>query len=638
AVALYAGNPVVHNHGTLMLMLLLSKVLGTFNRYSATSVDQLPHMLASLTMFGHQLLMPVPDVDRCSYLLMLGANPLVSNGSIMTAPGIKNRLAALRRRGGRLVVIDPRRSETAKMADQHVFVRPGSDAMFLAALLHTLFAEGLVALGRLAAFTDGVEALRHAVASFSPAACAAATGIDAAVTVSLARELAAAERAAVYGRVGVCTQRFGGLNGWLINALNIVTGNLDREGGVMLTTPAADLVALAGRLGEQGHFDKGRSRVHELPEFGGEYPAATLADEITTAGDGRIRALITIAGNPVLSTPNGAKLERALPKLAFMASVDLYRNETTRHANLIFPATAQLEQGHYDLAFHALAVRNTAKYSPPLFQPPAGALHDWQILLQLATRIIKKRGGVLAGLGGSAAALALSRLGADGALDLMLRTGPYGAGAGFGPDAGLSLSSLRNKPHGIDLGPLLPRLPERLSHPNKRIALAPAIYLADLNRLAAERDRPSNAGELLLIGRRQLRNNNSWLHNSRRMVKGRDRCTLLMHPSDAKTRGVAHGEQVVVRSRVGEVRVPLHVSEQVMAGVVSLPHGFGHHRPGTQLSVARAAAGASANDVTDDQWRDELSGTAAINGVVVSVTAVDTADASRPHRHDERRS
>jgi anaerobic selenocysteine-containing dehydrogenase len=612
SVAVYQGNPTVHNHGSMLYGQLFLRGLGTRNRYSATSVDQLPQMLASLLMFGHQLLLPVPDLDRTRHFLVFGANPLASNGSLMTAPGIERRLRELKSRGGRLVVIDPRRSETAALADLHVPVRPGTDALLLLALLQVLFDERLARLGRLEPFVDGVADLARLAAPFTPGAVEAATGVPAATTRALARDFAAAEPAVAYGRVGVSTQEFGSLASWLIVVLNVVTGNLDRPGGAMFTRPAIDVVALAARGGQRGHFDKGRSRVRGLPEFGGEYPAATLAEEIETEGADRIRALVTSAGNPVLSTPNGGRLERALPLLDFMVSIDFYLNETTRHAHLILPPTAALEHDHYDLVFHLLAVRNTAKYSPALFEPEPGARHDWQIFLELSERVLRAKGR----LGWKSRALhaALRRLGPGGLLDLMLRAGEHGLRRGL---RGLSLRRLRRAVHGVDLGPLEPCLPGRLYTPDRRVALAPEPFVRDLERLRP-RLTPAENG-LLLIGRRELRSNNSWMHNSERLVKGRDRCTLLVHPEDARRRGVADGQRVRVRSRVGAVEVPVQLTTDVMPGVVCLPHGWGHHREGTRLAVAAAHAGASFNDLADDQAVDALSGTARFSGTPVEV-------------------
>lgn len=626
AVAVYQGNPMVHNHGSLLFGPMFVRSLRTWNRFSATSVDQLPHQLTSTLLFGHQLLLPVPDVDRTSFLLILGANPVVSNGSLMSAPGIARRLKAIRERGGTVVVVDPRRTETAEIADRHHFIRPGADVFLVLGLLCTIFAERLAAPGRLAGFTDGLDAIERLVAEFTPERVAPHVGIEAARIRELARDFASARSAVCYGRLGTCTQEFGTATTWLIQVLNVVTGNLDRPGGAMFTRPAVDVVTLGARMGETGHFDRGRSRVRGLPEFSGEYPVATLAEEILTEGPGQIRALVTMAGNPVLSAPNGRALDRALSGLKFMASVDLYINETTRHAHVILPPTGPLEHDHYDLAFHALAVRNTAKYSPPLFAPSDDARHDWQIYVELATRM--GASGPLGELAARAKRAALSRLSPARIIDAALRFGPYGAG--LRPlSSGLSLAKLRREVHGVDLGPLEPCLPERLYTPSRRIQLAPEPFVRDLGRAreALSRGEAAAAGaggdgeayDLRLIGRRQLRSNNSWLHNSLRLVKGGNRCTLLMHPDDAARRGIGRGQRVRVASRVGSIELEVEVTDEMMPGVVSVPHGWGHGRDGVQLETARQHAGESVNDVTDDLVIDALSGTAALNGVPVRV-------------------
>ncbi len=617
AVGVYVGNPTVHNYGSLLFAIPLLKALKTRNLYSATSVDQLPHHLAALEMFGHLLLLPVPDLDRTDHLLILGANPAVSNGSLMSAPDVAKRLAAIRARGGEVVLVDPRRSETAKLADRHHFIRPGTDVLLLAAMLHTLFAERLTRPGRLAAFTDGIDAVEAAVAEFSPERVASATGLAAATIRGLARDLAAAGSAAVYGRVGVSLQEFGAASAWLINVLNVVLGNLDRPGGVMFTRPAFDVVELGARLGQRGHFARGRSRVRGLPEFNGEYPVATLADEILTEGEGQIRGMVTLAGNPVLSTPNGRRLDEALAGLEFMVSIDFYINETTRHAHIILPPTAALEHDNYDVALHALAIRNTAKYSPQLFAPSPDARHDWQILLELTTRLAA-RDRVTTMIGRAQRAV-LGRLPPHRIVDLGLRLGPY---------RGLSLRKLRDEVHGVDLGPLEPCLPARLFTPTRRISLAPPLLVGDLERvkarlLAEDTVATEAAGfDLRLIGRRHLRSNNSWMHNSRRLVKGPARCTVLLHPDDAARRGIAAGQQVRVRSRVGSIELPAELTDEMMPGVISVPHGWGHDRPGVALATAREHAGASVNDLTDDRLLDELSGNAALNGVPVRVDAI----------------
>ncbi len=604
AVAIYLGNPTVHGFGASTAAILLSRALGTRSRFSATSVDQLPQMLASLEVLGHQFLLPVPDLDRATFLLALGANPRASNGSLMTAGDVGARLDALRARGGRLVVVDPRRTETAARADRHLAIRPGGDAALLLGLLHVLLGEGLARPGRLAGFTDGLDRLEALAARFPPERVAARTGIAAAEIRRLARDFAGAEAAVAYGRVGVCTQEFGALASWLVLALNVVSGALDRPGGAMFPSPAVDLVP----GGSPGSFGRHRTRVRGLPAFGGELPAAALAEEIETPGPGQIRALVTFAGNPVLSTPNGARLERALAGLDTMVSIDLFRNETTRHAHLILPTAFGFEKDQYDAVFYQLAVRNAARWAPAIVPPPPGVRPDFRVLLDLALAVRARGGGRpgwRTGLG-----LRLARaLGERRLLDRALRAGPRR----------LSLAALRRAPHGLDLGAHQPRLPGRLHTPGKRLRLFPERYQADLARLEADVDAPPAAGTLLLVGRRQLRSNNSWMHNSLRLVKGPAACTLQLHPADAAARGLADGSLARVRSRVGEVRVPVSVTDAVSPGVACLPHGWGHARPGAALGVAAAHAGASYNDLADEERLDALSATAALNGIPVTV-------------------
>jgi anaerobic selenocysteine-containing dehydrogenase len=617
-VAIYQGNPTVHNIGCMTHGQLFVRALRTRQRYSATSLDQLPHMLAGLMMFGHQLLLPIPDVDRTDFFLVLGANPVASNGSIMTAPGIARRLKELRARGGKLVVVDPRRTETAEIADRHVFIRPGTDALLLASLIRQIAKQG-ARLGRLAAFTDGLDAIVRAVDPFTPEAIAGPTGIDPEVVKELARDLLAARTAACYGRVGVSTQEFGGLCAWLLNVLNIVSGNIDRPGGMMFTRPAIDAVEIAARFGETGTFGRYKSRVRGLPEFGGELPAAVLAEEIDTPGEGQVKALVTSAGNPVLSSPNGNRLERALASLELMVSIDIYRNETTRHAHYILPPTFGLEHANYDLAFHLLAVRNTAKYSPAVFDRPKDARHDWEIYLELALRMRSSRAA--SSLLSPLRKLLSPALPPERILDFALRTGPFGGG--FSPfNQGLTLERLKSEVHGIDLGPLEASLPERLYTESKRIVLAPQIFLDDIARLERKLSDRSSNGELHLIGRRDLRTNNSWMHNSERLVKGADRCTVLMHPLDAEQHALTNGQQVELRSGVGSVVARLEISDEVMRGVVSLPHGWGHARSGVQLRIAEKHPGVSINDLTDEGRLDLLSGSVAFSGVPVTVHAV----------------
>jgi len=634
SIAFYAGNPTVHNHGSLLFGPGFLQALRTRNRFSATSVDQLSHHFAAYFMFGHQLLIPVPDLDHTQFLLILGANPVVSNGSLMSAPDVANRLKAVRARGGQIVVIDPRRTETAALANRHHFIRPGTDALFLLCLLHVLFAEKLTNPGRLGDFTDGFEEIERLVADFPPLIAERVAGIPAAGIQNLAREFAASSSAVCYGRLGVSTQEFGGLCQWLINVINIVTGNLDRRGGTLFTTPAFDVVKAPKSLASPGHFARRHSRVRKLPEFAGEMPVVTLAEEILTEGDGQIQALVTSAGNPVLSTPNGRQLDRALSKLQFMVSIDFYINETTRHAHIILPPTSALEHDHYDLAFHFLAIRNTAKYSPAMFEREPDTRHDWEIFLELESRLGDQK------LSSRLWRKLLSRLGPAGMLDLGLRFGPYGSW--FPLAGGLTVKKLLKKPHGVDLGPLQPRLPKRLS--GKRIQLAPEIFVKDLERLkngflvergvslssdCSHEDRAAVQQEeydLRLIGRRNLRSNNSWMHNSERLIKGKEQCTLMIHPDDASRIGILNGQKVCVESRVGSIALQAQITGDVMPGVVSIPHGWGHDRPGVKMDVAQGRPGASINDLTDDLVVDALCGTAAFNGTRVRVKPIPRLD------------
>lgn len=617
AVATYAGNPTVHSVGASLYLPLLLKALGTKSRFTATSVDQLPQHVASATMFGHPLLIPIPDLDRTQHLVILGANPLASNGSLMTAPDVAKRLKAIRQRGGKVIVVDPRQTETALVADKHYFIKPGTDVFLLLGMLHVIVRDGLERPSRALEHAVELEALREAGRAYAPARVAAATGIAAEAIERLAREYAAAPSAALYGRVGVSMQEFGAASTWLITALNLLTGRLDEPGGVMFTTPAVDPVGQKGGY-PPDKIGRWKSRVRGLPEFMGELPVAVLAEEIETTGAGQIRGLLTHAGNPVLSTPNGGRLDRALDSLEFMVSVDFYLNETTRHADVILPPVGPLEREHYDVVFHALAVRNTAKYTGPLFAPPAGAMADWQILSALTERL--QPGWRWGAIKQRLTTRAIRRMGVKGILARELAQGPYAAGT---PNGGppLTMAVLERTPNGVDLGPLVPVLPGRLRTKSGKIHAAPAAIVADLPRVAQGLNAAleEHAGVLLLIGRRELRSNNSWMHNSERLVRGKPRCTLLMHPADATARGLADGQVALVLSRVGAVEVPVEVTEAMMRGVVSLPHGWGHGRSGVRMKTAVSVPGVSINDLTDDERVDRLCGVAGFSGTRVTV-------------------
>nr|WP_295786718.1 molybdopterin-dependent oxidoreductase [Rhodoferax sp.] len=639
AAGIVVGNPSAHKIGLLTYFGKLARALGTKNVFSASTLDQMPKQLSSGLMFGHWLSVALPDITRTDYLLVLGANPLVSNGSMWTVPDFKGKARALQARGGKLVVVDPRRTETAAVADTHHFIRPNADVFLLAAMVHTLFAEGLVSLGNVAEWVNGVKDVQKAVAPFTPDAVAARCGMAADTIRALTRELAAAPRAAVYARIGTCTQEYGTLASWLVDVLNTLTGNLDKEGGVLFAKSAAFASNTAGKSGIGKGVSTGRhhARVSGAPEVYGELPMTCMAEEIETPGEGQIRALFTVATNPVLSSPNGPRLAKALDTLDFMVSMDIYLNETTRHADVILPGVSPLEDFHYDVAFPQLSWRNHARYSPPVMQPTPGQPEEWQTLLKLAA--------IARGLGADADANALddtqfaedaTRLfgehadavidatkgfkGPQRTLEVALRSGPYGDQFGRKPD-GLTLSKVMasNSTGGIDLGALQPRIPEMLRTPTGKVELAPPSMLADLARPTADLQRP--VPDLVIIGRRDVRTNNSWMHNLPILAKGPFRCTALVHPQDAQRLGLQDGAMADIRSAGGQVRAQVHITADMMPGVVSLPHGWGHDAKGAQLRVAAERPGANLNALLDDQRRDPMSGNAVLGGVVITMQA-----------------
>jgi anaerobic selenocysteine-containing dehydrogenase len=641
AVAIYLGNPNVHTLAGQLSLRPLARALGTTNVFSASSVDQLPKHLSCGAMFGDPSAIPIPDLDHTDLLVVLGGNPRVSNGSLLTAPDLPGRLTALQRRGGRLVVVDPVRTLTAATADHHLAIRPGTDALLLLAVVHTLAEEDLVDLGgHLAAHVDGLEAVLALARPYAPERVAPATGLAADDIRVLARELAGAERAAVYGRLGTTAVAFGTVTSWLVDVVNVLTGNLDRRGGAMFPLPAH-------HRGQRRPFRHARrtSRVRGLPEVIGELPVASLVEEITTPGPGQVRALITVAGNPVLSTPDGAALDAALAELDLVVAVDPFVTATTRHAHVVLPPPGILQRAHYDLAFSGLAIRNVANLSPAAVPLDDGQPDEWEVLLTLAaiatgqrppidvdavdayvlheaiTRTVEDPTARLATRDPDAIRAALhGDRGPLRLLDLLVRAGPYGDGFGLDPD-GLSLEALAAAPHGIDLGPLQPRLADVLATASGRIELAPDVVVADLPRLERHLDAllATPPDGLVLVGRRHLRTNNSWSHNVARLAKGQQLCTLRLHPDDAEARGIVDGTEVTVRSATGTVTAPAEVTDAVRPGVVSLPHGFGHDRDGVRLSTARLAGGASSNDLTDRAVLDAPSGTAVLNGVPVEV-------------------
>jgi anaerobic selenocysteine-containing dehydrogenase len=641
AVAIYLGNPMAHVLAGATHTRQLIRAIGSKSRYSASTVDQIPRQVASSWLYGSACV-PVPDLDRTDLLVIIGANPYASNGSLCTAPDFPGRIEAIQARGGKVVVVDPRVSRTAETADQHIAVRPGTDAALLAAVVHVILDEGLGSMGPATSLVSGLDALRPLLDRFGPDDIARFTGVAADVTRRLARDIAGAPRAAVYGRIGTNTVEFGTLTSWLFDVVAIVTGNLDRAGGSMFSRTATERMRGDDPVGRGFRTGRWRSRVNDRPEVMGEYPAADLPTEILTPGDGRLRMLFTVGGNPVNSCPDSERMDEALDSLEAMVSVDVYINETTRHADVILPPPSSLEKSHYDVALYQFGVRNVANWSAPAFESEGPT--EEEILARLTLIALGAGPDADSSLLGAEVERGLlsdeaecehspvagrdvdelldlvdGDTPSDRMLDILLRTGPYGDGFGSDPD-GLSLARLRDHPHGIDLGPLEPRLPALLGTPSGTIELFAGPFAEELERLAGRlgEDPP----ELVLVGRRQLRSNNSWMHNLEVLVKGRPRCTLHVHPDDATRLGVRDGGRARVRSRVGELIAPVEVSDTMRPGVVSLPHGWGHDRPGIRMAVAERHAGVNSNILTDPSRIDPLSGNAVLNGIPVEIAAV----------------
>ncbi len=595
AVSVYRGNPNVHNLGLMLHGGSLSRALKTKVNFSASTVDQIPLQLTCMWMYGHNFLIPVIDIDRAHTVLMLGANPLASNGSLWTVPGVKGRLEAMMARGGHLTVVDPRRTETAKIASAYIPIQPGRDVFLLVGLLLSLKARGLLKPGRLAPMLSGWDSAWAAFEGLTVAQMASASGVAEHDIDALAHRLGSAPVAAVYGRMGLSTQGFGSLCMWLIQLLNIALGSVDTEGGVMFNQPAVDSVAMTS----PGSYGRFRSRVSGYPEVLSELPAAAMAEEMLTPGEGQIKALFCVAGNPVLSTPNGAQLDTALAGLELVVAIDPHITETTRHAHYILPPCGPLEKAHYPTSFFHLAVHQIAKYSPAVLPRTNGALDDWEIVATLARSIAKANDVALP-----------DAIAPEDMLPAML--------AGSGNK--VTWAQVLATPSGIDLGEMTPCLPDRLRTADKMINCAPAELMADMARFRTQLTAPQTAG-LHLIGRRHIRSNNSWLHNSQRLIKGPARCTLMIHPDDARARNLGEGSLADVESRVGVVTLPVEVTDDMMRGVVSIPHGFGHGRRGVGWKTAAANAGVSCNDLTDEKRLDPVSGNAAVNGVPVEVRA-----------------
>jgi len=612
SLGIYLGNPNVHNMGSMLTTKHLLTSLKSRSRFSATSIDQLPHHIVCMHLFGHMLRIPVPDVNRTQHMLIIGGNPLASNGSIMTAPNMRQKIKDIKARDGKVVVIDPRRTETAELSSEHHFIRPATDVLLLLAMLNEIYQQGFAKLGssnRIAALAPEIDRITTFAQDYSAESVAGITGISAIEIKRLVKEYCEAESAVMYGRMGVSVQEFGLLSQYLIMVMNIVTGRLDEVGGLMFPDPAVDLVNNTG----PGYLAKRFSRVKKLPDFNGDYPVVAMADEMLVEGEGQLKGFINVAGNPVISTPNGDKLDKALSQLEFMVSIDYFINETSRHANIILPPVSPLERDHYDLTFNGFAVHNVAKYSPALFKKKANEKHDWEITLELAKRLNKN-----APMATKIERWLTKVLGPKFLLGQGLKRGPY-------PQ--VNLKELKKNPHGIDLGPLQNMLPKGLKHKDKKIHLNVDFYQGDLDRVK-EMMQQYNDDQILLIGRRHVRSNNSWLHNSQRLVKGKSRCTLMLHPETAKQKGIEQGQLVKVTSRVGSVNIEAEVTDELMPGVVSIPHGWGHGRKGVKQKIAQANAGVSVNDLTDDTLIDTLCGNAAVNGVPVTLEAVSLEAAS----------
>lgn len=598
AVGTYLGNPNAHKVGNSLFMPFLLKALQTHNRFSASSVDQLPHHFAANYMFGHGSLLPVPDIDHTDFMMIIGGNPIISNGSMMTCPDFANRMKAVQKRGGKIVVVDPRRTETAHKADEHLFIRPGTDAFLLMAIIHVLYETNSIVPGHLQPLIDGIEKMQSWAQSFAPENVQKITGISASHIRKIVQQLCAAKSGVVYSRMGASTQAYGGACIWLTNVINILTGNLDKRGGAMFAQPAYDLVMLTPKKGKPRGYGRYASRVKGLPYYNAEFPVSTMATEILTPGDGQIQAMITVAGNPILSCPNGTQMKEAFESLQFYVAIDPYINETTRHADYILPGTVALEESQYDIAFHNLAVRNVVKYAPPLFAKQENQKHDWEIIRALTARLKGTEEVPLTP-------------------EILLEMGWQASGHGD-----ISISRLLEQPEGIDLGPLQPCLTHRLQTDSGMIHLAPDIMHADIQRMQTALTAVQTTDDtfpLLLIGRRLLRSHNTWCHNSHRLIKGRNECTLLIHPQDAARYHISLEQPIEIASRVGRITIQGELSDDMMPGVVSMPHGWGHTDPEALLSVAQTQPGVSINLLTDQEVIDPLTGNAVLNGVPVRI-------------------
>jgi len=619
AVALYLGNPTVHNFGMMLFSGEMLRSLRTKNFFSPTTMDQLPHHFIGYHMFGHAFNMPIPDIDRTDYFIMFGANPIASNGSIMSGCGPIEKIKAIQERGGKVILIDPRANETSSVVDEHHFIKPSTDVFFLLGMLNIIQKNNWIDLGHLKGHISGLEQLEGIAAEFTPEKVSNITGVPVETLERLTKEYVLQDRAVLYGRMGMSTQEHGGLCHWLTSVINIITLHFDRKGGAMFPKPAVDIKRQKGWHRSDGRW---HSRVRNLPEFDGELPVSVFAEEMETPGEGQIRGLVTFAGNPALSTPNAKRLEDALPKLDFMVSIDIFINETTRHADIILPPPSHLEIDHYDLIFNHFAVSNNAKFSSQLFQPKEGQQYDWQIAKELTKRFSK--------ISNYKSSLPFKMFNPRQLLNLALMFGPYGKLSS--PSRwfnGLSLGKLISSKHGINFGGMKSRIPEVLNTQDGKIQIAAPVFLEGLKELKNTIDtkqKPRETNEFLLIGRRHLRSNNSWMHNVEELIRGKNRCTAMMNSEDANALNLVDGEVVSVESATGKIEIPLEVTNNIMSGVVSIPHGFGHGKKGTRLSVASDGhhAGVSVNNITDHNRLDKVTNNAAFSGQKITVSKSST--------------
>ncbi len=615
AVGIYLGNPTVHNFGIMTMIGELKRMLRTKNSFSASSMDQLPHHFMGYYMYGHPLNIPIPDIDNTNYMIIFGANPIASNGSLMSAPGIGKRLGNIKKRGGKIIQFDPRKNETSTVVDEHYFIKPNTDIYFLLGMLHLIQKNSWINLQHLKNEITGLEKLKDIAIDFTPEKVAKITGVAANDIIRITKEFASEDKAVLYGRMGMSTQEHGGLCHWLSGVINILTGHLDRTGGAMFTKPAVDIKRAKTFKKAHGRW---HSRVRGLAEFEGELPVSVMAEEILTPGKGQIKALITHAGNPALSTPNANRLDEALPKLDFMVSIDIFLNETTKHADIILPPPSHLEVDHYDLIFNLISVSNNVKFSEALFTPKEGQLYDWQIAKELTKRFAK--------FSKSKPSKMMQWLTPKQILNLGLLTGPYGKLSSVSKlFSGISLKKVIDSKHGISLGALQQRIPEVLLTKDGKINIADEVFLKGLDKVASELEQHPymklSKQDFLLIGRRNLRTNNSWMHNIENLAKGKNKCTVMMHPADAEKHNLEDAVDVIVTSETGKITIPLEITDTLMPGVVSIPHGFGHIKKGIQLDIASKPenAGVSVNDITDHNRIDPVTGNAAFSGQIVQI-------------------